>query len=326
MPSTVLITGANGFVGSWLARALVARGDRVRCLVRAGSDASALKGIAVEQVTGDVTQPESLGPALAGVSLVFHLAGIRRATQRAAFMQVNAEGTRLVAEAMLQAGAKRLVLCGSLAATGPSTGQRPRVEDDPFSPSEWYGESKAEAERIAFTYSNRLEVTSIRPSRILGPGDHENLPFFKLVKRGFVLKLLGPERRLSMVDVDDVVAQLLLQADLPQAVGQAFFCSSPEATTVEQMMRTIAKSLNLRVRTVPIAPWVLRALAQLADVVSNVTGRKLPLNRKLARQLLAPGWECSIEKAQRVLGYQPKRGLRESLERSAQSYFDLGWL
>jgi len=326
MASTVLITGANGFVGAWLAKALLARGDTVRALVRPGSDASALQGIPATVVPGDVTQPATLVPALEGVSTVFHLAGIRRATAREAFMTVNAEGTRLVCEAMVASGARRLVLCGSLAASGASSEGRPRVEDDPFAPEEFYGESKAEAERIAFSYAGKLEVTSCRPARILGPLDHENLPFFKLVKRGLVLKILGPERRLSMVDVDDVVAQLLLQADLPQAVGQAFFCASEETTTVENMMRTIAGSLGIPVRTVPIPPALLRALAAAAEVVSNTTGKKLPLNRKLARQLLAPGWECSIEKAKRVLGYAPKRLLKESLERSAQSYLELGWL
>jgi nucleoside-diphosphate-sugar epimerase len=326
MTRTMLITGSNGFLGAHLARALVARGDRVRCLVRAGSDKSALAGLEHTIVEGDVTLPATLAPALEGVDTVFHLAGIRRATTRDDFIRVNAGGTQLTAEAMVKAGARKLVLCGSLAASGPSSANRPRVEDDPFSPEEWYGESKAEAERIAFSFNGRLEVTSCRPSRIVGPGDHENLAFFKLVKRGIILSIGGPERRLSMVDVDDVVAMLLLQADRPEAIGQAFFCSSDEATTVQAMMQMIADALGVRARTVPLPERVLSAAGALADVISNRTGRKLPLNRKLARQLLAPGWVCSIEKAKRLLGYAPKRGLRESIERSAKSYVELGWL
>lgn len=323
---TVLITGANGFLGAWLAKALVARNDTVKCLVRAGSDASALEGVAAQRVAGDVTQPASLVAAMAGVDVVFHLAGIRRAATRDEFMRVNAEGTRHVCDAMLQAGARRLVFVGSLAASGPSVGGRPRVEEDAFAPEEWYGESKAEAERIAFTYADRLEVTVSRPARIIGPGDHENLTFFRLVKKGFVLRIGGAERKLSFVDVEDVVDQLLLQADRPEAVGQAFFSASDEQFSVEELMRIVGDALKLAPKTLAVPEKVLSALGSAADVVTNLTGRKLPLNRKLARQLLAPGWTCRIDKAKRLLGYQPKRGIADSLRRSAESYVQLGWL
>lgn len=323
---TILITGANGFLGAWLTKALVARGDEVRCLVREGSDASALSGVAAKIVAGDVTLPASLTPALEGVHTVFHLAGIRRGASREAFMKVNGEGTRHVGDAMVAAGSKRLVLVGSLAATGPSSGGRPRVEEDSFAPQEWYGESKVEAEKIAFSYLGKLEVTCCRPARIIGPGDHENLTFFKLVKKGVVLKLGGPERKLSFVDVEDVVDQLLLQADLPAAVGQSFFCASDEIQSVEELMRIVGQVLELNPRTVYVPPFVLSTLASAADLISNVSGQKLPLNRKLARQLLAPGWTCRIEKAHRMLGYSPKRTIADSLRRSAESYLALGWL
>ncbi len=321
-----LITGANGFLGSHLAQALAARGDEVRCLLRPGADARALDGLAVTQVPGDVTEASTLLPAVEGVDVVFHLAGIRRASTRDAFMRVNADGTRHVAEAMVKGGARRLLLCSSLAASGPSGGGRPRREEDPLCPEEWYGESKAEAEGLAFSFKGELEVTAIRPARIVGPRDHENLVFFRLVKRGVVLKLGGAPRPISMVDVDDVVAQLLLQAEKREAVGEAFFCAADETTTLEDLMRLIAEVLQVRPRTVYVPEVALRAAGGLADVFSNVTGRRLPLNRKLARQLLAPGWTCSIDKAKRLLGYRPTVPLRTSAERSARSYLDAGWL
>jgi dihydroflavonol-4-reductase len=322
----VLITGANGFLGTWLARALAARGDSVRALVRRGSDLSSLSACSVELAEGDVTQPGTLAAALEGVEVCFHLAGVRRGTARADFMRVNAGGTRHVAEAMVQTGARRLVLCGSLAAAGPCIDGRPRTEEDPLQPEEWYGESKAEAERIAFGFSHQLEVTSIRPCRILGPGDRENLTFFKVVKRGWVMRLLGPPRPLSLVDVEDVVGQLLLQADRPEAKGQAFFCAGEETATVEEMMRQMARTLGVRARTVPLPPRLLRVAGALADVLSDASGYQLPLNRKLVRQLLAPGWTCSTEKAHRLLGFRAKWALSASLDRSAASYAAAGWL
>ncbi|MBL8954040.1 MAG: NAD-dependent epimerase/dehydratase family protein [Myxococcaceae bacterium] len=321
-----LITGANGFLGSHLAKALAARGDFVRCLVREGSNASSLANLPVERAAGDVTKPETLTDALRDIETVFHLAGIRRAAGRQAFIDANAEGTRHVADAMVRAKARRLVFCGSLAASGPSTAQRPRIETDPWCPEEPYGESKALGEQIAFSYQGRLEVTSIRPSRILGPLDHENLTFFKLAKRGVILMIGGGPRPLSMVDVDDVVAQLLLQADRREAVGEAFFCSSDETISLEGVMQLAATAMNVSARSVYLPPWALGALGESTDVITRLTGTKLPLNRKLARQLLAPGWTCSIGKAKAVLGYRPVKTIAESIERSAKSYLEAGWL
>src|SRR5690349_220238 len=111
----VLITGANGFLGSWLARALAERGDGVRCLVRGASDRSLLEGVpGLEIAAGDVTDAASLDAAMPGVDLVYHLAGIRRALSLEAFMRVNADGTRLVCDALARArgrsGPRRLIL------------------------------------------------------------------------------------------------------------------------------------------------------------------------------------------------------------------------
>ncbi len=320
-----LITGAGGFVGGALLRRLVASGHRVRGLVR-GALPPPPWGASLEWVTGDVTEPASLPPALSGIHVVFHLAGIRRAPGRKAFFEVNAEGTRNVCDASWRSGVRRVVLAGSLAAVGPSRPDRPHVETDPFLPEEWYGESKAEAERIAFQSRGQLEVTVARPPRILGPADRENLVFFKLIRRGFRLSLGGGPRPLSVVDVDDVVDFLLLLAERPEAVGEAFFCPGPGTTSLEDIQDQGAEVLGVHPRTLRLSPLLLRALAAAADVVSQATGRHLPLNRKLAKQLLAPAWTCSGAKAAARLGWHPKVAARDSIAKSAAWYQAQGWL
>ena len=321
----VLITGANGFLGSALSRRLVGDGHRVRALVRPGGDASALDGAGAERISGDVTDPGSLARAVEGVEVVFHLAGLRRAPERSAFLRVNAEGTRTVCDTMLRAGARRMVLAGSLAAVGPSQPDRPHVETDPFAPEEWYGESKAEAERIALGTAG-LEATVARPPRILGPGDRENLVFFRLVKRGVRLEIGGGPRPLSVVDVDDVVELLVQLATRPQAVGEAFFAPGPDQTTLEEIQALGAEVLGVRTRVLRLSPRRLQALAAMADAFSQLTGKHLPLNRKLARQLLAPAWTCSGEKARKLLGWTPGIDARTSIARSAAWYQARGWL
>jgi nucleoside-diphosphate-sugar epimerase len=321
-----LVTGANGFLGTWLTQRLAARGDEVRVLLRSKADDWGLSKLPVQRFEGDITQPATLAPASQGVDVVFHLAGIRRAPKKELFDQVNGEGTRNVCEAAVAGRAKRVILCGSLAANGPSTPDRPKEESDPFAPFEWYGESKAESEKIAFGYRDRLEVVSARPSRIVGPGDRENLTFFKLVKRGWKLAVGGEDRPLSMVDVEDVVDALVLMADRKEAAGEAFFVSSAETTTLEKLQDEVARQLGTRPKRVLLPGPVLYGVGAVADALSTLSGKHLPINRKLARQLLAPAWTCSIDKARRLLGYEPKVRLSESIRRSLVWYQQHGWL
>jgi 2-alkyl-3-oxoalkanoate reductase len=203
-----LVTGAAGFLGVALARALRDRGDSVRALVRRPSDALAALG--AEVAVGDATDAGAMRAAVTGCDVVFHLAGVRRATDAAEFMRVNAESTRVALEACRVAapGLSRFVLAGSLAATGPS--REPLREDAPHAPVEAYGRSKAEAERIALSFADRVPVAIARPPRIMGPGDRENLLFFRIAAAGFALSF--GDRPLSWIDVDDC-------ARLPPARG-----------------------------------------------------------------------------------------------------------
>jgi nucleoside-diphosphate-sugar epimerase len=322
---TALVTGANGFLGRALVRALLARGIGVRALVREVSDASALDP-AVEIVRGDARDPAALRRAVEGCPLVYHLAGVRRAADRAEFMEVNAGSTRLLLETCLEAGAarQRFVLAGSLASIGPS--REGKREEDPFAPVEAYGQSKAEAERIALSFAARVPVAIGRPPRIIGPGDRENLFFFRIVAKGVVLRILGPERPLSWIDVEDCARAFVLLGERPEASGEAFFLASPERTSVEGLQREVARALGISPRTVPVPGPALSALAWAADAVTAATGRKLPLNRKLARQVLAPGWTCRTDKAERLLGFSAQTRLADSIARSARYYRARGWL
>lgn len=317
-----LVTGAAGFLGTALVRALAARGDSVRALVRAPSPALALPG--VEALAGDATDADAVRRAVRGCDVFFHLAGVRRSTDAAEFLRVNAGSTRIALEACLAEAPRlsRFVLAGSLAASGPS--RRPRREDEPPSPSEPYGASKAEAERIALAHADRLPVAIARPPRIMGPGDRENLLFFRIARRGLALSF--GDRPLSWIDVDDCARGFLLLAEREEARGEAFFLASQETITAEELMAEIARALGVRARRVPVPAALLRGVAAAADFVSDVTGRKLPLNRKLAAQVLAPGWVCDPTKARARLGFEARTPLAESIARAARWYLDHGWL
>ncbi len=319
-----LVTGAGGFLGTWLVRLLLERGHAVRAMVRRPLGAAA--GLGLEEARGDVTDREALSRAVEGCDWVFHLAGVRRAIDRQGFFAVNAEATRSLLEACLAASPRpsRFVLAGSLAAAGPS--REGKREEDGFDPREWYGESKAEAERITLSCRGELAVSVARPCRITGAGDRENLLFFRLAKRGWVVGVTGEPRPLSFIDVEDCARGFLLLAERPEAVGESFFLAHPERTDLEGLQREAVRALGVHARTVRLPPWALRAAAGAADVVSRSTGRRLPLNRKLAEQILASGWTCDPGKARRILGFEAKVSLAESMVRAARWYREQNWL
>ena len=165
-----------------------------------------------------------------------------------------------------------------------------------------------------------------RPAGVVGPGDRENLLFFRVVKAGFLLDLGGPPRPLSFVDVEDCARGLLELAESPAAPGEAFFLASAERTDLSSLQRQAARALGVSPRTIPVPASLLSALAWAADGVTLVSGLKSPLNRKLARQLLAPGWTCDPGKARRLLGFEARVSLDESVDRAARWYRENGWL
>ncbi len=317
-----LVTGAGGFLGLALTRALRARGDEVRALVRRPS--AALDALGAEVVLGDATDPAAARRAVEGCGTIFHLAGLRRARDPGEFLRVNAGGTRVVLEAALAVAPalSRFVLAGSLAAAGPS--RTPLAEDAPLRPVEPYGVSKAEAERIALAFADRLPVAVARPPRIMGPGDRENLLFFRIAARGLALDL--GDRPLSWIDVDDCARGLLLLAERPEARGEAFFLASAERTTALALMSEAARALGVRARRVPVPAPLLRGVARASDALSRATGRRLPISRKLAAQVLAPGWACDPGKARARLGFEATTSLAESVSRAAAWYRAERWL
>jgi nucleoside-diphosphate-sugar epimerase len=317
-----LVTGAGGFLGTALVRALAARRDEVRALVRRPAEGLARPG--VEIVVGDATDPAAAAAAVRGCEVVFHLAGVRRATDPEEFLRVNASSTRTIAEACLEHAPRlsRFVLAGSLAAAGPS--RTPRREGEPLAPVEPYGVSKAEAERIALSFADRLPVSVARPPRIMGPGDRENLVFFRIARARLVLSF--GDRPISWIDVDDAARGLVALAERPEAVGESFFLASPEITSAEGIMSEAAHALGVRAVRVGAPAPIVRALGVLADAVTDATGRRLPFGRKLAAQVLAPGWVCDPSKARERLGFEAKTPLADSIARAARWYLQRRWL
>jgi len=306
----VLVTGASGFLGSHLVERLVGRGIPVRCLVRESSNLTWLPRERVDLVYGEITRPESLEAAVAGVTRVFHLAGLTEAKDEARYLSVNATGTANLVRALTRRRQRpeRFVLVSSLAAGGPSRSGRPRLETDPDTPAGAYGRSKLAGERALAGAD--FPWTVLRPPAVYGPRDRDFPKLFRLVRRGWSPRLTGPPQELSLVHVLDLVEGIAAAAESPAAVGRIFYLAHPEVVTWPEVARLAAEALGRPDRSFPLPRGCLLPLARGVGLIAALAGRPNPFPPDRVRDLLAPAWTCDPSAAAEAFGFRPKCGLR----------------
>jgi dihydroflavonol-4-reductase len=216
-----LVTGANGFVGAAVVRALIARGDPVRAMVRAGSNTVNLAGLPIEIVHGDVTDAESLQRAAAGCDTVLHVAADYRlwAPDESAMYRTNIDGSVNVVEAAAAAGVRRVVYTSSVAVLGIHADRSPADESTPVRFADMIGPYKrskflAEQAVVRRAADLGLPLVTVNPSTPIGPGDFRPTPTGRIIvdaARGRMPAYV--DTGLNVVHVDDVANGHLLARD-----------------------------------------------------------------------------------------------------------------
>lgn len=324
----VLVTGANGFVGSHLTEALLAHGYRVRCMVRSSSDLTFIRQLPVEWAYADLRDGTDLLEACRGVDAVCHCAALTRAPNEETFMRVNAGGTEVLARAALEAspGLKRFLFVSSQTAAGPAPGKdQPVDESTPPHPVTWYGKSKLAAERALAGMQPRLPTTIIRASAIFGPRDRDFYSYFELVKWRLSLFPSRNERWLNLVYVDDLVALILMAMESDSAIGETYFVCSYEAS-YRQVAETIAGAMHKRPLHIIVPDPVLSLIALWSKAQTRLTGRTPVLYDQRIVDIRQDYWLCSAEKARRELGYAPNSDFETAVQETADWYLENGWL
>lgn len=324
---TVLVTGGTGFIGSHLVEALLGRGERVRCLVRSPRKLRWLAGLDVDIVTGDCTRPETLGPAVAGVDRVIHLAGTTFAPTEAAFFDYNAAGTRNLLEACVASGGVgRFVMVSSQAAAGPGTRTRPARETDEPRPLTAYGRSKLAAEKHCLDVAGRLSVGILRPSAVYGPRDTAFLPYFRLVKRGFLIELGTGKREISLCYVNDLVAGIVGVADSHLESGSVYFIADSKPYSWDYVEELLCAEWGVKGRRIVVPGLVLKTAGVIGQAYGALTRKAVPINRARAAELLEKNWVCDSSAAQRDLGLSSGTNLENGLHMAVRWYEQNNWL
>lgn len=322
----VAVTGASGFTGGHLARALRKRGCEVRALVRDERKAKALAREGIVPVAGDLTNPADVRRAVEGCDVVYHIAALYREARHPdeMYRKVNVDGTRNVADACEQLEVKRLVHCSTVGVHGDVA--VPADENAPFAPGDIYQQTKLEGEQlIQRRIEAGLPATIFRPVGIYGPGDLRFLKLFRAVASGTFRMIGNGQVYYHLTYIDDLVEGIILCGEHPAALGRTYILAGPRFTTLTELVSSLARALRRPVPRgrIPVAPVMLAARA--CEAVCKIARIEPPLHRRRL-DFFIKDRGFSIARASHELGYAPAVELDEGFVRTSAWYYATGHL
>jgi dihydroflavonol-4-reductase len=325
----VLVTGASGFVGSAVARAAVARGYRVRALVRPTSPRANFEGLDCEIVEGDMREAASLRPALTDVRFVFHVAADYRLWARdpREIIRNNREGTRVVMEAAREAGVERIVYTSSVAALKPrddgdEADERDRADmESAIGP---YKKSKVAAERVVEDMTAQgLPAVIVSPSTPIGPRDVRPTPTGRMIVDAASGRIPAyVDTGLNLVHADDVAEGHMLALENGR-IGETYILGG-QNVTLKQMLDDIAKLMGRKPPSVRLPRGPLYPIAYAAEAIARMTGKE-PFVTADALEMSKHKMFFSSAKAEGELGYRA-RDYREALADALGWFRQAGYL
>jgi nucleoside-diphosphate-sugar epimerase len=319
---TIFITGATGLVGSHAAEEALKLGHRVRALVRPTSDTRWLDQWGVQTVVGDLEDAGAIQAGVAGANWVFNCAAkVGDWGTLEEFRRLNVDALRLLVEAAAEARVERFVHVSTL---GVYEGRDHYGTDETEPPAanslDAYTRSKTEAEALVLQYHRQrgLPAAVIRPGFIYGERDRTVLP--KLIynlKRGTFAYFGSGEQALNCIYVKNLVDGMFLAAENPVSVGEVFNLTDGQNVTKKQFVGRVAELAGLKPPTRRIPLRLAKTLANLVEGIAKFRGAKNPpIINKARYKFLALHLDYSIEKARRLLGYQPPFTFLEGIERA----------
>lgn len=305
----IYLTGATGFIGSRVARRLIDRGERIRCLVRSPARADELAQLGAELVVGDVTDEAAHGRGLQAADGAIHIAGLYEIgiVAPGALERANVEGTRAFLAAAARAGTPRVVYISSTVALGP-TGEvvaEPRdAYEGPYHSE--YHRTKADAHRLARrAQSAGAALTVVCPSFVYGPGDEGPAgTFVRDIVRRKVPALLSRPSWFSYVFVDDVAEGIVAALDRG-AAGEVYLLTG-DPTSMNEFAQRVAALAHVKAPRMRLPVTLARPAAWLLDAVARPTGLHFPITVEAVKATAVDRWLHKRERAEADLAYAPR--------------------
>jgi nucleoside-diphosphate-sugar epimerase len=322
------VTGAGGYVGGEIVRQLLKRKIPVRAKVRNPAQAAPLEKMGAEVVIADLQKPETLPPAVDGVSHVYHVAGLFRAVglPESVFHDINVEGTRRMLDAAIAAGVKRFVHCSTGGVHGHIENP-PADEEAPFNAGDSYQRTKLEGEQVAMDYfrSGRMRGVAIRPAMVYGPGDTRNLKMFRMIAHGMFFFIGDGTTKVHFVDVRDLARAFIIAMGKEHLNAEVYLVPGEKSVTQKEMANLIARELGVRPPWLHLPVKPMQWLGSACEAVCAPFGIDPPIFRRRV-DFFTKHREFNGAKAARDLGYRPTRALEAEVRENTRWYVQHGWL
>ena len=309
-----LITGARGFIGRAVCRALLDRGHRVRAVT--SQDSLGQDRLEFVRVGHDAVSPAAWQASCEGVEVIIHLGARAHVLNEpegdldAIYQRANTDTTLALAQAALATGVRRLVFVSSIGVLGSATGHEPFTEESEPRPHSPYARSKhlAELGLQDLLRGSALELTIVRPPLVYGPGAPGNFgALAKAVMRGWPLPLGAVHNRRSLVSLGNLVDFIMVCSLHSQAAHQTFLVSDGQDLSTTELLRGMAQAAGVSQCLLPVPGWCLRAAATL-------------VGQGEALQRLCGNLQVDSSKARKVLGWVPPMTVAQGLEQTMAAW------
>ena len=335
----VLITGANGFVGSFMVEEAIRRGYDVYAAMRAESSKANLAGLSPKFIDLPYADKNRMKKCLAGLrsvvgqfDLIIHTMGLTKCKHKSDFDVVNFEYTRNFVQALMESGMtpKHFIYLSSLSAFG--SGDRKTLKpieltDEP-KPDTAYGASKLKTERFLATLDAKVfPYTILRPTGIYGPKEKDYFVMLKTLTRHLNPGIGFETQYITFIYVKDLVQAVFKSMEHDECVGKAYFLSDGDVYESVTFSDLIKKELGIKFLVRIKAPiWVLRIVTAVGDRWMKMTGKMSALNNDKFNILKQRNWMCDITPAKRDMDFKPEYNLERGVKEAIAWYKENGWL
>lgn len=341
MNPRILITGASGFIGSFIVEEALNRGFETWAAVRKSSSKAFLQDERIHFIELNLSSEAELKQQLKDIQFdyVVHAAGVTKCLHKEDFFRINTKGTKNLVRALLdlQMPLKRFVYISSLSIMGAIREEQPYKEireRDKAKPNTAYGKSKLEAEQWLVSLNKELEKKNekllpyviLRPTGVYGPRERDYFMMAKSIQSHTDFAVGFKQQDITFVYVTDVVQAVFLAMEKGQT-GRCYFLSDGEVYQSSTFSDLIRKELGnpwwIRI-TAPL--WLLRIITFCGEYIGHMTGKVTALNNDKYNIMKQRNWRCDINPARQELDYEPQVKLEEGVRRSIAWYKKNKWL
>ncbi len=322
----ILVTGANGFIGSSLVNELNNSEYNVTALVRKSSNTELLSTQSKIRYI-DYRDQKELQKIFEDHHILVHCAALTRAKKWKDFLEINVELTQKMVELCNRTDAmQHFIFISSQAAAGPASSlSDPKREADEEKPLTYYGKSKFLAEKYIKKFS-RKNWTILRPVSVYGPGDQDFLQLFKMIKKGFSAQIGFQKKYFQTIYISDLIELIIRTFGNERCYQKTFFLANEPFINEEDFSQIIAKEMDKKIVNIRLPISLISLIAQFLDLLHIFSKRPAVLNRQKVKEFAQRYWLVDTSKTKRILDFSHKSEVSQNIKKTIADYKKRGWL